>query len=55
MNQQGHQSIGCSVDTCKHYVQGGGCSLKNIQVAPLTNMVNSAEESMCQSFERKDE
>jgi len=55
MNQQGNQHISCSVDSCKHYAQGDGCSLQSIHVSQLVNTAQTAEESMCQSFERKEQ
>lgn len=53
MEMTNSQSIGCSVVSCKHNQYGGKCSLKQIQVTPLSNVVETPEESMCQSFERK--
>lgn len=53
MELNGSQSIGCSVVSCKHNQYGGKCGLKQIQVTPLSNVVETPEESMCQSFERK--
>lgn len=54
MNFNGTQSIGCSVVSCKHNQYGGKCALESIQVVPLSNVVDAPEESMCQSFERKE-
>lgn len=53
MNHEGHQSIKCSVESCEHNSNGGNCDLQQIQVTPLSNDVETPEESMCQSFERK--
>lgn len=55
MDKKGTQSISCSVESCKYYEQNESCGLSGIHVTPLSSVVNTPEESMCQSFERKSE
>jgi ethanolamine utilization protein EutQ (cupin superfamily) len=49
----GKQTIQCAVKTCKYHDRDGKCSLNSIQVSPdaASPKVDSAEESMCASFE----
>ena len=53
MNQNGHQNIQCSVSSCKFNKDARECALKNIKVTPdaAAPQVNSADQSMCSSFE----
>lgn len=53
MEDNRHQSIKCSVESCDHNSHDGKCSLEQIQVSPLSNVIQTPEDSMCQSFERK--
>lgn len=47
--------IECSVDSCKYNENGSICNLETINVSPCADAptVNSAEQSMCASFERE--
>ena len=55
MGIEGRQTIHCTVTSCKNHGSSDGCLLSCIQVSPLTGTADSAEESMCDSYERKDE
>jgi hypothetical protein len=55
MESKGRQTIFCAVASCEHHGQNDYCLLECIQVSPLTGTANSPEESMCDSFERKEE
>lgn len=56
MPESKHQSIHCSVKSCRHLKQDQGlCGLESVQIAP-TPMAYSgdpADESMCQSYHCK--
>ena len=56
MPDKNHQSIHCSVKSCRHLKQEQGlCGLESVQIAP-TPMAYSgdpADESMCQSYHCK--
>ncbi len=52
---KGRQTIYCTVASCRNHGRNGRCRLDCIQVSPLTGIADSSEESMCDSFERKDE
>lgn len=54
MSEQKSQHINCTVDACRYHDQHDMCRLSSIHVSPLTNDAQSAEDSMCQSFMRKD-
>ncbi len=54
MSARGRQTIHCSVASCKNHSPSDYCLLDCIQVSPLTSTADSSEESMCDSFERKD-
>lgn len=55
MDQKGRQSINCSVDTCKFNEQSEHiCNLTSIQIAPLVQNADSPDESICESFKRKE-
>lgn len=47
--------IECSVDSCKYNEEGSICNLDTIQVSSCADApsVQSAEQSMCASFERE--
>lgn len=53
MDKSGHQSIKCSVSSCKFNKDARECSLKSIKVTPdaVAPNVSSADQSMCSSFE----
>ncbi len=55
MDKRGTQSINCTVNSCKHYENNDICKLASIQVSPLSSVVDTPEESMCQSFKRRDD
>ncbi|MBR3904891.1 MAG: DUF1540 domain-containing protein [Clostridia bacterium] len=56
MTENKHQSIHCSVKSCRHLKpEMGLCGLESVQIAP-TPMAYSgdpADESMCQSYHCK--
>jgi len=53
--ETGHQSIGCSVVSCKFHDQKGRCSLDSIQVepTPMAYTGEAADESMCGSYKNR--
>ncbi len=55
MNLTGRQTIYCTVASCRNNSRNHRCLLDCIQVSPLAGTADSSEESMCDSFERKDE
>lgn len=55
MDKKGCQIIHCTVESCEHHEKNDTCMLHSIQVSPLTSVADSPEESMCESFERKDD
>ncbi len=55
MDKKGCQTIHCTVESCEHHDKNDKCMLNSIQVSPLINVADFPEESMCESFERKDD
>lgn len=55
MEKEGDQTIRCSVNTCEHHDKNDYCMLNSIQVTPLTHDADTPEDSMCESFERKED
>lgn len=55
MKPKGRQTIYCAVASCRNHNHNGCCLLDCIQVSPLAGTAVSSEESMCDSFERKEE
>lgn len=55
MRRNTKQNILCSVSSCKYNQDARECSLRSILVAPdaAAPRVDSAEQSMCSSFERE--
>ena len=53
MSKNKSQHIKCSVDSCKYHDQNDMCELSSIHVSPLSSNIESAEDSMCQSFMRR--
>ena len=51
----GHQSIECSVVSCKYHDKEGGCSLDRIRVepTPMAYTGEAADESMCGSYQTR--
>ena len=54
MSQQKSQTINCTVDSCEYHDNGDMCRLSSIHVSPIESNAESCEDSMCQSFMRKD-
>ena len=55
-NQNGKQTIGCEVTSCRHNRQGCGCELSRIEVKPACNCHSGREdESLCGSYCEKSE
>ena len=54
-SDSGHQSIECSVVSCKYHDQEGRCSLERIQVepTPMAYTGEAADESMCGSYKNR--
>lgn len=53
--ETGHQSIECSVVSCKYHDREGKCSLERIQVepTPMAYTGEAADESMCGSYKNR--
>lgn len=53
--ETGHQSIECSVVSCKFHDKEGRCSLSSIQVepTPMAYTGEAADESMCGSYKNR--
>lgn len=55
MDKKGCQTIHCTVESCEHHDKNDKCALNSIQISPLITVADFPEESMCESFERKDD
>ncbi len=53
MDKKGTQSINCSVTSCRYCENGNSCGLISIHIAPISSVVDTPEESMCQSFKKR--
>lgn len=56
--QQGKQTIGCTVVSCRHNDRGSFCELSRIQVEPMRGCEgchsgDPADESLCGSYRAK--
>lgn len=53
--ESGHQSIECSVVSCKFHDKEGRCGLERIQVepTPMAYTGEAADESMCGSYKNR--
>lgn len=53
--ESGHQSIECSVVSCKFHDKEGRCGLERIQVepTPMAYTGEAADESMCGSYQNR--
>lgn len=54
MSEQKSQRINCTVDSCRYHEHHDLCRLSSIQASPLKDDAQSAKDSMCQNFMRKD-
>ncbi len=54
-NKAGQQTIGCEVNSCSYFKQGGMCDLNRIVVKPCAscNTGNPEDETLCGSYQKK--
>lgn len=54
-DRAGQQTIGCEVESCKYFDQGGMCNLNRIVVKPCRscNTGNPEDETLCGSYHKK--
>lgn len=55
MSHKKPQMINCTVDSCQYHDRDNMCRLSSIHVSPLSDDAQTPEDSMCQSFMRKDQ
>jgi len=53
MNKNHTQHIKCTVDACKYHSAGNGCSLSDIEVGQSAGQAQTAKDSMCESFAKR--
>ena len=53
-NKAGQQTIGCEVESCSYFKQGGMCDLNRIVVKPHQgcNTGEQGEETLCGSYHK---